>query len=322
MSGSFRVLVASLDLIQSAPLPGPSAVICMADAPDLLAVIPDQSKVVARLDLIFNDASEPFQIVTPPGEEHARKILQFVRANANVPNLVIQCQAGVGRSQAVLAALCKIQGEDNRDVLANGTYNRKLYRHLLLAAGLTPDPEPLVSMAVRVKYAPDRLLAFLLCMRRQRYDNWEVVAVTDGPNPAAAKVVAEMRDPRVRLIETEKPLGRWGHPYRQRGLDACRGEFIGMSNDDNYYVPGYFEQMVHAMPDADLAICPMLHSYFGWRMNNPGSDLGAWLARATLIRKVPWTGVDFTSDRDYIRELTVAAKGRVVTVDRALFVHN
>src|SRR5262249_30258736 len=154
----------------------------------------------------------------------------------------IQCQVGVGRSHAVQAALLKIFGGDYKDVLHHGTYNRKLYKLMLEAAGVVIDPEPMVSMAVRVKYAPDRLHLFLLSIQRQRHENWEVIAVTDGPNPAAVELVECMRDPRIRLIETEKPLGLWGHPYRQIGLDACRGDFIGLSNDDNYYVPGYFEQ--------------------------------------------------------------------------------
>ena len=42
------------------------------------------------------------------------------------------------------------------------------------------------------------------------------------------------------------------------------GEFIGLSNDDNYYVPGYLEQIVNALADADIAMCEILHSYSGW----------------------------------------------------------
>lgn len=158
-------------------------------------------------------------------------------------------------------------------------------------------------------------------MQRQRHENWEVVAVTDGPNAAAGQLVAEFNDARIRLIETEKPLGRWGHPYRQLGLDACRGEFIGLSNDDNYYVPGYVEQMLHALENADLATCKILHNYFGWQVVT-GQDLGCWIARALLVCQVPWRGQDFTSDRDYIRALAAVAKDRVATVERPLLVHN
>lgn len=308
--------------IETVPLPGPSAVICMADSPDQLAVIKDAGNVLARLDLIFNDAAEPYQLVRPPTPEHARSILDFVNAQTRSPNLVIQCQVGVGRSQGVLAALLKIAGRDPRPVLEKATYNRGLYRKLLAAAGLTPEAEPLVSLAVRVKYAPDRLALFMLSMRRQRYDNWEVVAVTDGPNPQAAQFVKQISEPRLRLIETPKALGHWGHPYRQLGLDACRGEFIGMSNDDNYYVPGYLEQMVNALRDADLATCQILHNYYAWEICPAGTDLGSWIARAELIRKTPWKGQEFTSDQDYIKALTELAGGRVVQIQKPLLVHN
>jgi hypothetical protein len=294
----------------------------MADSPELLAVIKDSANVLARLDLIFNDATEGFQLVRPPTLEDAQKILQFAFEHKHVPHLVVQCEAGFGRSQAVLAALLKIRGVDNQSVIHRGTYNRNLYGKLLLAAGLPLEPQPLVSLAVRVKYSPDRLKLFLLSMQRQRHENWEVIAVTDGPNEATVRLVAEVNDGRVRLIETEKPLGRWGHPYRQLGLDACRGEFIGMSNDDNYYVPGYVEQMLHALENADLALCEVLHSYFAWAAKPAGEDLGCWIARASLVRQVPWTGQDFTSDKDYIRSLREAAKDRVAIVPRPLFIHN
>ncbi len=314
--------IASRHKIETRMLPGPSAVISMADSEAQLAAIKDSANVRARLNLIFNDATDEFQLVRPPSMDDARRILEFVKDHGDAPFLIVQCQVGVGRSQAVQAALYKILGGDYQAVLHGGTYNRRLYHLLLAAANVAADPEPLVSLNVRVKYAPDRLQLFALSMRRQRYENWEVVAVTDGPNPAAARLVAEMQEPRVRLIETEKPLGCWGHPYRQLGLDACRGEFIGMSNDDNYYVPGYLEQMIFALEDADLALCPMLHNYHAWTRAAAGGDLGCWLARATLVRQVPWPGSHFSADEEYFKALSSLARDRVTVLDRVLFVHN
>jgi hypothetical protein len=319
-----RIRTRSREWIENNAMLAPSAVICMADSPQQLAVIKDQANVVARLDLIFHDAGEAFQIVSPPTAEHGRAIYQFAQAHllAGVEDLVLQCEVGIGRSQGALAALMQIYGQDAKPVLAKGTYNRRLYRSVLAAAGISPPVEPLASIAVRVKYSPERLLLFLLCLRRQRYENWEVVAVTDGPNPAAVEVARSLNDPRIRLIETEKPLGRWGHPYRQIGLDACGGEFIGMSNDDNYYTPGYLEQMIVAMENADLAVCRLLHSYVGWGVAAEGTDIGAWIARAALIRQTPWNGLEFTSDRQYLARLKALAKDRIVEIKRPLFVHN
>src|SRR5689334_8855593 len=230
--------VYSLPQIETTPLPGPSAVVCMADSTALLARIQDSAHVVDRLDLVFNDAGDDFSLVRAPSDEDARRILEFVRAHdASIPHVVFQCQVGVGRSLAAYAAMLQARGEDPRPALYKGTHNRKLHAKLLAAAGLPPRAEPRVSLVVRLKYAPDRMTAFVLCMQRQRYDNWEVVFVTDGPNAAARERLQQIGEDRVKLVETPRPLGRWGHPYRQAGIEAASGELIGLSNDDNYYVP-------------------------------------------------------------------------------------
>jgi hypothetical protein len=80
--------------------------------------------------------------------------------------------------------------------------------------------------------------------------------------------------------------------------------------------------MVAALTNADLALCQTLHSYSAWTVVPAGGDLGCWLARSELIRKVPWTGTEFTSDGDYLNGLIQQANGRVVTVEKPLFVHN
>lgn len=308
--------------IEAAMLPGPSAVVCMADSESQLARIRDQANVAARLNLLVNDSSQSYSIVRAPTREDAEKILEFFRANAHLPHFVAQCQVGVGRSQAVIAALLKINNSDPRPIFRHGTYNRRLYRLMLDVAGVPIDPEPLVSLAIRVKYSADRLQMFLLSMRRQRHENWEVVAVTDGPNPDAKAMVDQFSDSRIRLIETDTPRGCWGHPYRQIGLDACRGDFIGVSNDDNYYVPGYFEQMLHALDNADLAMCQLLHSNAGWAIHTPGGDLGAWIARAAVVRQVRWHGIEHSSDQDYLQSLKAIVGNRIAVVNRPLFVHN
>lgn len=310
--------------IESTPLPGPSAVVCMADSQPQLARIKDRDNVLKRLDLIFNDSREDFGIVRAPNEADAKRLLDFVaKHRGTVPNLVFQCEVGIGRSVAAQAAVERVYGGDHRAPLSRGTHNRTLYRKLLAAAGLEPEPEPKVSLAVRLKYAPDRMQAFILSIQRQRYDNWELVFVTDGPNAAARGLIDRTGDARIKLVETETPMGRWGHPYRQRGIAACTGDLIGLSNDDNYYVPGYFEQMVGALQaeGADLVMCRMLHSYWGWRMIDAGNDLGSWLAKRELVERQAWKGDDFFYDAEYLEQLRKRS-ARTAVVDRPLFIHN
>ena len=134
--------------------------------------------------------------------------------------------------------------------------------------------------------------------------------------------MAEAQEQAYSLIETPTRWGAWGHPDRQLGLDACRGEFIGLSNDDNYYVPGYLEQMVLALKDADLAMCQIVHSYAGWARGESRRGRRPWIRRASPARKVRWPGNHFLADDEYLKALTTLAQGRVVEVDRPLFVHN
>jgi Glycosyl transferase family 2 len=203
--------VFSLPQIESVDLPGPSAVICMADSPSQLARIQDGGNVVARLDLVFNDSGDDFVLVRSPSEDDARRILAFVREHApKVPHVIFQCQVGIGRSLAAYAAFIKLHGGNPKGALHKGTHNRALYRKILTVAGHQPDAEPSVSLVVRVKYAPDRTAAFLLSIQRQRYDNWEIIFVADGPNPTTRALLERANDRRVKLIETEKALGRWG----------------------------------------------------------------------------------------------------------------
>jgi len=321
---SFRAHAYSLTQIERAPLPGPSAVVCMADSRSLLANILDSGNVLARLDLVFNDSGDDFGLVRAPSEEDARDILRFVESHKDTaPNIVFQCQVGIGRSLAACAAIQEIYGGDPGPALMRGTHNRALYRKILAAAGRVPKAEPRVSLVVRVKYAPDRMKAFMLSMQRQRYDNWELVLVTDGPNPGARGILDGGADSRIKLVETPQALGRWGHPHRQAGIDASTGDFLGLSNDDNYYVPGYIEQMVNALEKegADLAMCSMLHSYWGWQQVEAGHDLGSWIARRGLVARTPWTGDHFFYDAEYLALLKKNAS-RVAIVNRPLFIHN
>jgi predicted protein tyrosine phosphatase len=318
--------------IEEGPLPGPSAVISMSNPDMPPARIRDHFAVVARLNLAFHDVDEPMPGmpgIVAPTKEDAALILNFARQYANAACLIAQCDAGAGRSQAVAAALGTLWQQDIQTILRQGTYNRRLFRLLLESAGATVAEDSLVSLVVRIKYPIDRLHALVLSIQRQRHRNWEIIAVTDGPNAAAVKMIRDLQNPRIRLIETDKPLGRWGHPYRQLGLDACRGDFIGCSNDDNYYVPGYFDQMVTALEldGAGVAICDMLHSYHGWSIAKCEPvrykvDLGCWIARSAVVRQVRWQGAEFSSDGEYVERLVKAANGAVTLVRRPLFIHN
>lgn len=310
---------------------GPVHLITAAD-PDLPAPL-KPVYVADHLHLRCHDIDEPIPGFRHPNTEHAAAVRDFHQKHRGEENFLFSCTAGAGRSQAVMAALCVLSGSNPTNVFQNASYNRLLYRLVVEAGGGVVPPEPLVSMVVRLKYPVDRAAAFLLSMERQRYKNWQVVFVSDGPMTEQYKhpIARQLLDHRCSVIETTEKAGRWGHPYRQFGIDRALlngSDFIGLSNDDNYYAPGYLDQMIYALETehADLVLCDYLAHYHGYQVvkSSPqpfGCDLGSWLARADLVKSTPWEGVEFTSDGLYVERLAAKAKG-IAYVRRPLFVHN
>lgn len=307
--------------MESEPLPENCAVLCIADDAGLIPA-PLENHDFCRV-LEFADVEEGYGAIVAPHREHARSILEFAGAawDAGKDRFIACCTAGVGRSVAACGAIAKSQGAD---YAMAPTYNRQLYRLILEEAGVTLPDEPLVSLAVRVKYRPERLHCFLLSLQAQRYDNWECVAFTDGPNFDAVKLVQQIGDPRIRIIETPHRLGRWGHPYRQMAFEHCRGEWVGTQNDDNYLTPGFIEQLVSAGEDAgaDLVACQTLHRYHGWGVDAPGGDLASWLCRRSLLERFRWTGHHFRADTEFLDNLRFGAGRKIAIVNRPLAVKN
>ncbi len=186
-----------------------------------------------------------------------------------------------------------------------------------------------ISMCVRVKYPVDYLHAMIFSLQRQTHTEWEGVVVTDGPNDAARRLVESMGDDRLVFVETPEAKGFWGHPYRDLAISRCTGEWIGLTNDDNYYVPGYLKEMVEGIdlhPDAAMVMCNMLHKDFNWavckcRPQVTECDLGNWIVRADIAKSTPWPGNDVADDGRYVERLSVKAR-HVVLIDKPLFIKN
>lgn len=319
------IAACNMAFLELESLPGPSAVIRMADDTSLLRPIKDEDNVWSHLDLCFNDATEDYGAIHAPTEKEAKAIAEFARSIPPEHNIVVACTQGKGRSRAVAAALHLWRTGHPSSHLDAGSHNRLLYDLTCDALGLGVSTEPVVSIVVRVKYPVDRLQAFLLSVSRQRWTNWEVVIVTDGPNPDARSVFEwfnEQLPGKTKFVETGESKGRWGHPHRNAGIAAATGEFICFQNDDNYLTPGYVEQLVKPLlSGAGLSVCHSAHSYIGWQQS-PSPDLGSFMFRTELARRIPWPSDDVRAEIHYLQDLQKAVGGRVVVVDRPLFVKN
>lgn len=177
------------------------------------------------------------------------------------------------------------------------------------------------------------LRCLIACLQAQTYAHWEALLTHDGPvrhSPDIDLLLSDLsRDKRLRWLETPEREGHFGHRWRHWAVtEHARGDYVGFTNDDNYYSPVWLEWLISDLiaHKADFAYCDMIHSHLKWRLlkTRPAYrhlDLGGFVARTGLIKSTPWKDFSFRGDGAYINALVKKAK-RVVKVSAALFVHN
>jgi glycosyltransferase involved in cell wall biosynthesis len=189
---------------------------------------------------------------------------------------------------------------------------------------------PKISLGISAYNRPDPLSCLLYSLKSQTYDNWEAVIMHDGPGPQVREAVKRIEDPRIRYFESDERQSQYGHPNRPLTISLCTGDFIGLTNDDNYYAPVYFEAMLHALysANADFAHCDMVHSYWRYcyfvtQARKNRCDLGSWVGRAYLVKSTPWRDMDFAGDGTFIDDMVAkCGRNRVVHVPMTVFIHN
>lgn len=131
---------------------------------------------------------------------------------------------------------------------------------------------PLLSVIVpvyRVEQYLDKCISSIL---NQTYDNLELILVDDG-SPDSSGAICDRwaeRDSRVRVIH-QKNAG--GGAARNAGLDAARGEIIGMIDSDDYIHPNMYQHLYGLMQDGvDIAECVIVQTEDDFLVMDDGSD--------------------------------------------------
>lgn len=189
--------------------------------------------------------------------------------------------------------------------------------------------EKKVSIVCVTYERPLELKVLIGCMKVQTWQNFELLIYHDGPSERTRKVIFEYTDdPRIKYFETEERLNCFGHNMRGIGMQAATGDYIGLTNDDNYYAPVYLEAMLYQLQqhDTDVAYCNMIHSHLGWRplQTRPvvgGIDAGGWVGKSNIIKATPWRDMGFCGDGTFVTDL-VANGARFKKVEGYYFVHN
>lgn len=178
----------------------------------------------------------------------------------------------------------------------------------------------------------------------QTLQNFKLLIIHDGYDQRMDEILSVFKrdyPDRVDYQFSETRFNDYGHTLRDIGIKQADTEYVLITNDDNYYAPRFLEQMFHAIdarPDAhpDIVYCDMIHSH-----NNPGLrwqlpynrfetapkrnhiDIGCFIAKSELAKKVGFRDKGFAGDATYFEDLLKAApKPRVVKIPMVLLVHN
>lgn len=202
---------------------------------------------------------------------------------------------------------------------------------------------PLVGIAAAAYLGadqPDRLRGALAALAgsldAQTYPHWLLEVTHDGPYPHDPDTLRYFErwdyHPRVTVVETATREQKFGHPHRQAAVErllAAGCEWIGLTNQDNYYAPTYLEWLLHegVVKKAPFVYCDCVHSHKLWkpmptRPRRGHIDLGGFLAHRSVVEKVKFDKFTFSGDADYITRLVQAAGGKTEKVAACLFVHN
>ena len=94
-------------------------------------------------------------------------------------------------------------------------------------------------------------------LARQTFEDWEAVVVVDGPSPELAAFVADHPDPRVRLVQREETGGTAA--ARNSGLEAARGRYVGLLDDDDIWLPAKLELQVPLLDGGENVVHSLVY---------------------------------------------------------------
>lgn len=190
---------------------------------------------------------------------------------------------------------------------------------------------------IAVTYAhTTELEVFIGSLLLQTCRDWTLEVWHDGsPSEKVRQIMQRYEsDKRVVLRWSESRMGLWGHPNRKRGLEGLQcseGDYILITNADNYYTPNFVEDMLDMTgSEVGIVFCDTIHSHLRWgyhrsTLREGGLDMGCGIVRADVAQSVGFRWDNFSADGKYFEACAkeCTAQGLVtVHISKGLFVHN
>lgn len=189
--------------------------------------------------------------------------------------------------------------------------------------------EPLVSFICPAYNSYPFIINSLL---QQTHQNWKLYLIHDGPNETGIREQVErFNDDRIVYSETTVRSENWGHTIRSEWLHKVEGEYVVITNQDNYHTPVFIEYMLRGFKDGIIATycSDMVHSYKAWQiipcsLRRGYLDCAGVMMRTKDAQLVGWHDVTSHSADWFFFEALIKKYGAAsfAQVKGCLLIHN
>ncbi len=207
---------------------------------------------------------------------------------------------------------------------------------------------PLVHVIAVAHERLGELKVFVQCWLNQTRDNWRLTILHDGPNAAFDEIMessSAQAPGRIPHRCTEERFNDYGHSLREIGLREAEGDFVLLTNADNYYIPRAIEYLSDAIAakrgrPVDVVMFDMIHShnspggrrlpsysFFRVRYKRRAIGMGAAIVATPLAKQAGFADKSYAADASYFEAVarvrkTAGQRLVKVKVPRVLLVHN
>lgn len=136
---------------------------------------------------------------------------------------------------------------------------------------------PLISLLIPIYNVEKYLRECLDSARNQTLEDIEVICINDGSTDSSPDIIREYMtaDGRFRMIDKEN--SGYGSSMNM-GLDAARGEYVGILESDDFLDANALEEMYKAACDADADVVKA-DFYLYWSQPEPRDERFGWVAK-------------------------------------------
>ena len=199
-----------------------------------------------------------------------------------------------------------------------------------------PELEVIVVSYHRVP----QLRALIYSLLAQTSKDFAIHVIHDGRDEVTKSAITticnENPDVSIRYSESTQRFNDYGHSLRSIGLQESTGRYTLLTNDDNYYVPTFIEEMLKAGKEsrAEIVFCNMVHNHVFEDLPNPIGyqvlvtepklnriDMGAFIFETKIGKKVGFNSRLFEADWDFFEGL-IRSGASYKKIEKVLFVHN